>query len=294
MFFLLYYAALLLSFLFPVGSVGQTTITVDVTTLLTITSCNPTVRECSHDHSVSLSSSPIPFIIPSVPKSSSLLFSFSKSSINSSSHSSSKTTSPSSKSPSSSSSYLSCSSHSDSSSSHSLSASPSLLRYALCRRTGQNICNEDNCLRAFMRGKGQEFCSSLTKSVVTVTIGLPSYATQCKGSTISRVSSACSCLNAPCVSVTPSHNADLVPDCNADNCLRAFDQRNGQAFCSTFTKSVVTETGGLPSYTTQCTGSTIARVSSACSCLNRGSAAASQPGMKSMIHEWQSCKFRMN
>lgn len=34
--------------------------------------------------------------------------------------------------------------------------------------------------------------------------------------------------------------------CNADNCLRAFERGQGQAFCSTFTKSVVTNTMDFP------------------------------------------------
>src|ERR1700693_3307010 len=57
--------------------------------------------------------------------------------------------------------------------------------------------------------------------------------------------------------------------CNADNCLRAFERGQGHRFCSTFTQSLVTKTAGLPSYTTICTGSTMSRVSSACSCLNK-------------------------
>ena len=90
-----------------------------------------------------------------------------------------------------------------------------------------------------------------------------------------QVSSACSCLNYACNTPLPASQSlghDLL--CNADNCLRAFERGNGQAFCSAFTQSVVTDTAGLPSSTTQCTGSTIARVSSACSCLNRNSGSA--------------------
>jgi hypothetical protein len=49
--------------------------------------------------------------------------------------------------------------------------------------------------RHFVRGKAQAFCSSFMKSPATCTDGLPSYATQCTGSTLARVSSACSCLN---------------------------------------------------------------------------------------------------
>lgn len=58
--------------------------------------------------------------------------------------------------------------------------------------------------------------------------------------------------------------------CNADNCLRAFEGKKGGdkafAFCQTFTKEIVTATTSLPAFVTQCTGSTIARASSACSC----------------------------
>jgi len=132
-------------------------------------------------------------------------------------------------------------------------------------------CNADNCLRAFERGQGQKFCSTFTQSVVTETAGLPSYTTKCTGSTISRVSSACSCLNNACTEASSTTIATAVQapaeGCNADNCLRAFERGEGQAFCSIFAQSIVTTTVGLPSYATQCTGSTIARISSACSCL---------------------------
>jgi hypothetical protein len=131
-------------------------------------------------------------------------------------------------------------------------------------------CNADNCLRAFERGQGQQFCSTFTQSIVTDTSSLPSYITMCAGSAISRVSSACSCLNnaSACIETSSAAVQSLARGCNADNCLRAFERGEGQAFCSSFTQSIVTSIDGLPSYRTQCTGSTIARVSSACYCLN--------------------------
>ena len=58
--------------------------------------------------------------------------------------------------------------------------------------------------------------------------------------------------------------------CNQDNCLRAFEGRKGgdkaYTFCKTFTTAPVTATTGLPNFVSQCTGSTISRASSACSC----------------------------
>lgn len=65
--------------------------------------------------------------------------------------------------------------------------------------------------------------------------------------------------------------------CNQDDCLQAFEQESGQAFCSTFTTGVETATAVLPSYPTACTfdSSVIFRASSACSCLNQSPAAIS-------------------
>jgi hypothetical protein len=77
---------------------------------------------------------------------------------------------------------------------------------------------------------------------------------------------------------------------NADNCLRALERGQAQQFCHSFTQRVVTDTAGLPSYTTQCTGSTISRVSSACSCLNSNSGSAqptfTSPGSATSMPPW--------
>ncbi|CZS93101.1 hypothetical protein WAI453_000836 [Rhynchosporium graminicola] len=58
--------------------------------------------------------------------------------------------------------------------------------------------------------------------------------------------------------------------CQKDNCLRAFEGRNGGdkalSFCKTFTSGVSTATTSLPVFIAQCTGSVVARASSACSC----------------------------
>lgn len=56
--------------------------------------------------------------------------------------------------------------------------------------------------------------------------------------------------------------------CNADNCLRAIRGQNDVAasFCQSLTASAVTATAGLPTYVSQCTGQTLPRASSACSC----------------------------
>ena len=62
------------------------------------------------------------------------------------------------------------------------------------------ISNADNCLRAFKRSAGQKFCSSFTTKVVTGTDDLPAFVTQCTGNTVSRMSSACSCLDPACSS----------------------------------------------------------------------------------------------
>ncbi|KAK5996059.1 hypothetical protein PT974_04486 [Cladobotryum mycophilum] len=56
--------------------------------------------------------------------------------------------------------------------------------------------------------------------------------------------------------------------CNADNCLRAIRGKGDPAasFCNSLTATKVTKTQGLPTYVTQCTGDTLSRASSACSC----------------------------
>jgi hypothetical protein len=153
-------------------------------------------------------------------------------------------------------------------------------------------CNADNCLRAFERGQGQRFCSTFTLSVVTETAGLPSYTTMCTGSTISRVSSACSCLNKACFETSTAPAQPVAHGCHPDSCFQAFVRGKAQAFCSSFTKSPATCTNGLPSYATQCTGSTLARVSSACSCLNSNvftsQQAFSTPGSVSTFTSQQS------
>lgn len=217
MLFLLVLAALLLPFALAQDG-AEASITVFSTTLITITSCHPTVTDCP-GRSQPLPSSSIVSLPPAPPSSSQ--------------------------------------------SSSNIPSCPS------------SRCNADNCLRAFERGQGQQFCSTFTQSVVTDTAGLPSYTTMCSGSTISRVSSACSCLNNVCAETPPTASQSRAPGCNADNCLRAFERSQGQSFCSTFTQSIVTSTDGLPMYATQCTGSAIARVSSACSCLNSNTPASS-------------------
>jgi hypothetical protein len=221
--FFLILAALLLPLGIAQDFPADSTITVLSTTLITITSCHPTVTNCPGRNQPAASSS-AQVVVASQP---SLLPS--------------------------------------SSSSLQLSPSSSRLGPTSCPK---QRCNADNCLRALERGQAQQFCHSFTQRVVTDTAGLPSYTTQCTGSTISRVSSACSCLNNACIGTSSATVQSLSPGCNADNCLRALERDQAQQFCHTFTQSVVTDTAGLPSYTTQCTGSTIARVSSACSCLN--------------------------
>jgi hypothetical protein len=92
-------------------------------------------------------------------------------------------------------------------------------------------CSAENCLRAFERGQGQQFCSTFTQSVVTEFAGLPSYTTKCTGSIISKVSSACSCLNKACTEASSKTIATAVQApaeaSNADNCLRAFERGEG-------------------------------------------------------------------
>ncbi|KAL2065745.1 hypothetical protein VTL71DRAFT_3415 [Oculimacula yallundae] len=56
--------------------------------------------------------------------------------------------------------------------------------------------------------------------------------------------------------------------CHVDSCLQALRRYNAQEFCSTFTNSVHHDTSALPSFANQCTGSVIARLSSACTCMN--------------------------
>lgn len=68
--------------------------------------------------------------------------------------------------------------------------------------------------------------------------------------------------------------------CNADNCLRALRAsarlEDAQSFCSIFTTSSVTATSALPSYAVAaCTGDSLSRVSSACSCLPTPSSSSS-------------------
>lgn len=70
-------------------------------------------------------------------------------------------------------------------------------------------CNWDNCLRALARFTAQNFCSNFTDSVVTSTSGLRLYATQCTASTISRLSSACTCLNG-CLPISSSPLTSLA------------------------------------------------------------------------------------
>jgi hypothetical protein len=55
------------------------------------------------------------------------------------------------------------------------------------------------------------------------------------------------------------------PGCSLDSCLLAFDRTTGVPFCSSFTQGL---NPAYPSYTTACAGTTLARLSSACTCLN--------------------------
>ncbi|KAH8793310.1 hypothetical protein BGZ57DRAFT_986558 [Hyaloscypha finlandica] len=153
-------------------------------------------------------------------------------------------------------------------------------------------CNADNCLRAFDRGNGSAFCSVFTLGGPNAP-ALPTYATQCTGSTSARVSSACTCLNyygsstmsfssmSPSPTTTSRSSSSsstavtkftplALLNCNSDNCLRAMKREGGvgaTAFCSTFTTAVVTNPAALPTYQTQCTKNAISQISSACSCL---------------------------
>ncbi|KUJ24155.1 uncharacterized protein LY89DRAFT_727190 [Mollisia scopiformis] len=70
-------------------------------------------------------------------------------------------------------------------------------------------------------------------------------------------------------STTTYASREFGPDCLANNCLRALDRYNANAFCSVFTLGNIGITG-IPSYATPCSsiGNTMAQVSSACTCLN--------------------------
>jgi choice-of-anchor B domain-containing protein len=67
----------------------------------------------------------------------------------------------------------------------------------------------------------------------------------------------------------------VAPVCNADNCLRAFRATStpgrlaeSQAFCSSFTKTLVTDVSVLPGWApSACAGDAVSRASSACACL---------------------------
>lgn len=61
----------------------------------------------------------------------------------------------------------------------------------------RGTCNADNCQRA-LNGypSAAAFCASYTTARSTATTGLPTFATQCNGPTVSRLSSACSCYSA--------------------------------------------------------------------------------------------------
>lgn len=80
-----------------------------------------------------------------------------------------------------------------------VSASPQLDRRA---------CSHDNCLRAFIGSSATAatFCATYTTSVLTATIGLPTYATQCSNLP-SRVSTACSCLFTAVASTSSSSSS---------------------------------------------------------------------------------------
>ena len=57
--------------------------------------------------------------------------------------------------------------------------------------------------------------------------------------------------------------------CNADNCLRAMQNRaaTASAFCSAYTTTANTATTALPTYATACSNAP-SRISSACTCLH--------------------------
>ncbi|XMA15112.1 hypothetical protein WAI453_007903 [Rhynchosporium graminicola] len=81
-------------------------------------------------------------------------------------------------------------------------------------------------------------------------------------------------LSQPLLSISDSSSigpALKLTRCNADNCLRALSRYNAHDFCSTYTNSICSDTSNLPIYALSCTGSAIARVSSACTCLNGAS-----------------------
>merc|ERR1711964_511459 len=66
-----------------------------------------------------------------------------------------------------------------------------------------------------------------------------------------------------------------VCGCSADNCLRALRATSpvgrlaeSQAFCTNFTKTVVTDVSVVKPYlTSNCAGNVVSRVSSACGCI---------------------------
>ncbi|KAL2063317.1 hypothetical protein VTL71DRAFT_5122 [Oculimacula yallundae] len=87
-----------------------------------------------------------------------------------------------------------------------LSFPPTTTEIATLPAAFRTHCAADNCLRAFRRYSGQEFCSLFTYGLSFDSTGgpnFPTFVTQCTGATYERVSSACTCLNNG-VSQTPT------------------------------------------------------------------------------------------
>ncbi|CZR55183.1 uncharacterized protein PAC_05069 [Phialocephala subalpina] len=98
-----------------------------------------------------------------------------------------------------------------------------------------------------LSSKSSSKSSSTSQVARTTTIGTPFSAFQTSTSTYKQ--------------------REFGPGCLANNCLRALDRYNADAFCSVFTYGGM-GASGIPSYASPCTRSSMAQVSSACTCLN--------------------------
>ncbi|KAH6669530.1 hypothetical protein B0J14DRAFT_121586 [Halenospora varia] len=82
--------------------------------------------------------------------------------------------------------------------------------------------------------------------------------------------------------ITAAAQGEYGPGCNADNCLRAFDNGHAQQYCSGYTAGV---TGAYPFYATMCSKGNIAsEISSACTCLNYKSTTSTTSMMTQASH----------
>jgi len=133
---------------------------------------------------------------------------------------------------------------------------------SLAQLDAYNPSLDSNCGLAI----GQVLCvsqapiSSISSSVST----LSTSSTQLSSPSSSSSSSSLS-ITSTSTSFSPLTTTE-PQKCNADNCLRQLRRSSATAFCSTFTKMIVTATTELPSSISMCQ-SDVKRVSSACSCL---------------------------